>query len=171
MRGWVHRDRDVGRHSNGLVDGTTMGYLQQPFLLFGRDPMGEMNTDINPTDTMGAFGHRPFHINCQTLSSNAVPPAKLTDKIPHATGYRPDKEFNRAHAGILPSILDRLVGNDPMLAADNVITRSTMKGGCEFHAVSPGHVIPLPDANTICVRPAFHYQYGTSTDLPPFGQS
>lgn len=100
--------------------------------------MGKMDSDVDTTDAVWILGHRPFRIDYQALSGNAVPSAELPDEIPDTTGDGPDKQFNRSHSGILSPVLQRLVGDDSMLAAHDVVARSAVKGRREFHVISPG---------------------------------
>jgi len=56
-----------------------------------------------------------------------------THEITDTTGERADEEFYGTHSGILPPIIDRLIGHDPVLAARDVMPSSTMVGHREFH--------------------------------------
>ena len=147
LRGRIQRDPDGRCHGDGLMHCAAMRHLQEPFLLLCADAMGKVDSDVDTTDTMRNFSHRPFRIDRQTVSRNAVPPAELPDEVCDTARNGADEEFNRTHAGILPSVLHRLVGDDPMLAAHHVVARPAVKGGREFHVVSPGHAIPLPLTN------------------------
>ena len=55
------------------------------------------------------------------------------DKIPDATGNGTDEEFDRAHAGILPPVTDRLIGDDPMRSTGNVVAGPAMVCDSECH--------------------------------------
>jgi hypothetical protein len=92
--------------------------------------MGKMNRNVDTADTMRPFRHRPFRLDCQALSGDTMSPAELSHEVRHTARDRPDIEFNRAHAGILPPILDRLVGDDSMLPTHNVVPCATVKGRC-----------------------------------------
>jgi hypothetical protein len=129
----IEFDRHTGRHRERLMHGAAMRDLQQAFFLFCADSMRKMDGDVDPTDTVWNFGHRPFRIDRQAVSSNAVPPTELPDEVRHTTRDGPDKEFDRTHSGILPSILRPLVGDDSMFAAHNVVSCSSVKGSRKFH--------------------------------------
>src|SRR3990172_6432505 len=95
--------------------------------------MGKMDCDVDLADTVRAFGHGPFRINAQTFARNVVPCAELPHKIPDTAGHRADKEFDCTHAGILTVVGDRMVCDDSMLAARDVVPCAAVEGHLEFH--------------------------------------
>ncbi len=136
---WIEFDPDGRGHGDGLMHGTTVRDLQQSFPLLCRNAMGEMDRNVDTANTMWPLRHRPFRLDGQTVPGDTVSPAELPDEVRNTARNRPDIEFNRAHAGILPSILNRLVGDDSMLPTHDVVPCPAMKGRREFHvALTPG---------------------------------
>ena len=139
MRVRIEFDPDGRGHGDGLMHGTTVRDLQQAFPLICRDAMRKMDRNVDTAHTMRSFRHRPFRLDGQTVPGDTVSPAELSDEVRDATCNGPDIEFNGSHAGILSSILNRLVGDDSMLPAHNVVPCSAVKGRREFHvALTPG---------------------------------
>lgn len=133
MRGWIECNPDGRCHSDGLVYRTGMSNPQQSFPLICRDAVRQMDSDVDTTDTMRTLGRGPFCIHAEAISINAVPRTELPDEIRNTTCDGTDKEFHRTHPGILPPILDRLVGDDSMLAAHNVVPCPSVIGCGELH--------------------------------------
>src|SRR6478609_2131330 len=133
MCGWIQLDPDVRRHDDGLMHRAAMRHLQQPLFLLCGHSMGKMDADVDATDAVRTFGHAPFRVDAQAVLRNTVPPAELPDEVCDTTGDGSDKEFNRTHSGVLPSVLHRLVGDDSMPAAHNIVTRSAMIDRRQLH--------------------------------------
>lgn len=139
MRVWIKFDPNVRCHGDGLMHRTTVRNLQQSLPLICRNAMGKMDRNVDTTNTMWPLHHRPFRLDSQSVSGDTVPPTELSNEVRNTARNRSDIEFNRTHAGILPSILDRLVGDDAMLPAHNVVPCPAVKGRREFHvALTPG---------------------------------
>jgi hypothetical protein len=134
---WIQRDGDVRRYGDSLVDSATVRHLQESLSLFCSGSMRQMDSDVDATNAMGAFGHGPFRIDAQALPRNTVPPAKLPDEIRDTTRHGPDKEFNGTHSRVPTPVLYRLVDDDTMLAAHNVVASAAMVGRREFHHGPP----------------------------------
>lgn len=112
---------------------TPVGDLQQSLPLICRDAVGKMNRNVDTANTMWPLRHRPFRLDRQAVSGDTVSPAELSDEVCNTTCDGPYIELYRPHTGILPSILDRLVGDDSMLPAHNVVPCPAVKGRCKFH--------------------------------------
>jgi hypothetical protein len=93
-----------------------------------------MDRDVDTAYTMWSFRHRPCRLDGQPVSGDTVSPAELSDEVRNTACDRPDIQFDWAHAGILPPILNRLVGDDSMLPAHDVIPCPAVKGRREFHS-------------------------------------
>jgi hypothetical protein len=135
MRVGIEFNSNVWRYCERLMYRTTLRNLQQSLSLICRDAMRKMDRDVDTSYAMWSFRHRPFRLDGQTVSGNTVSPAELSDEIRNTARDRPDIEFNRTHSGILPSILHRLVGDDSMLPAHDVVSCPAMKGRREFHCI------------------------------------
>jgi hypothetical protein len=166
----IEFDRHAGRHREGLMHCAAMRDLQQAFLLVCVDSMGKMDSDLDTTDTARNFGHRPFRLDRQAVSGDAVPHTELSDEVRDTTRDGPDKEFHRTHSGILPSVLHRLVGDDSMLAAHNVVSCPAVKGGREFHQNA---ILEIRKTRSCahhpliaCIDPAFQVSSYAETSKP-----
>jgi hypothetical protein len=95
--------------------------------------MGEMNGNLDPTDSVRIFGHVPIRLDSKPIPGNVVPGAKLADDVGDATCHGPDKQFDGTHPGILPSILRRLIRHNAMITACDVVPHASMIGGRELH--------------------------------------
>lgn len=133
----IEFDPNVRGRGNGLMHRTTVRDLQQSFSLICRDAMRKVDRNVDTAHTMRSFRHRPFRLDGQTVSGDTMSPAELSDEVRNTARDRPNIEFNRTHAGILPSILNRLVGDDSMLPAHNVVPCPAVKGRREFHVALP----------------------------------
>jgi hypothetical protein len=129
----VQLDGDIRCHGNGLVHRAAMRHFQESLSLLGSESMGQMDAEVDATDAMWSFGHGPFRIDAQPLTGNVVSRAKLPDEVGHAAGHRPDEQLDRTHPGILSAVVDRLIRDDSMLTARDVVTCPAMKGSREFH--------------------------------------
>lgn len=99
--------------------------------------MGQMDSEVDPTDTVRALGHSPLTVNAQALAGYVVPCAELPDEVCHAAGHRSDEQFYWTHPRILPVVRNRLIGYDPMLAAHDVVASPAMVGRRDFHREPP----------------------------------
>jgi hypothetical protein len=133
----IEFDCHANRHREGLMHGAAMRHFEEPLALFGRDAMRQVNRQCDLTHPMRLFRHSPFRLNTQPFGRDLVAVTEATHEITDTTGECTDEEFDRTHAGILSSIFDRLISDDPVLAARDVISGSTMVSHSEFHDGSP----------------------------------
>lgn len=122
----IEFDRHPGRHRNGLMHGAAMRDLEKPLTLFCRNTMWQVNRQGDLAYPMRLFRHGPFRLDTQAFGRDLMTVAIATDEIPDATGDGADEELDRTHAGILPPVLGRLIGHDPVSPAGNVVTSPAM---------------------------------------------
>jgi len=130
----IELDRHACRHREGLMHGAAMRNLEESLAVFGCETMRQVNRQSDVTHPMRLFRHGPFRLDAQSFGRDLMAVAVPAHEIPDATREGADKEFDRTHPSILPSILDRLIGHHSVLAAGNVVPSSTMVCDCEFHA-------------------------------------
>jgi len=121
-------DRHAGRHSEGLMHGAAMRRLEESLAVFGRDAVWQVNRQCDLAHPMRLFCHGPFCLDAQPLGRDLMAVAIATHEITDTTCEGTDKEFDRTHAGILPPVIDRLVCDDSMLAARDVIASAPVIG-------------------------------------------
>jgi hypothetical protein len=114
-----------------------MRNFQETFFEIRRQAMRKMDRQSNFADTMRALGHRPLGIDSQFVPRDIVARAELSDKIPDATGHRSDEQFDGTHPGILPAVVYRLIRDDTMSSACDVVTHPTMVCHGQFHHAPP----------------------------------
>jgi hypothetical protein len=132
----IELNRHAGCHRDGLMDSAAMRHFEESLVVIGRDAMRQVNCQCHLAYPMRLFRHGPFRLDAQSLGRDLMAVTVAAHEITDTTGERTDEEFDRTHAGILPSIIDRLIGHDPVLAARDVMPSSAMVGHREFHAPS-----------------------------------
>jgi hypothetical protein len=95
--------------------------------------MRQVNRQCDLAHPMRLFRHGPFRLDAQACSRDLMAVTVSTYKITHTTGDGTDKQFDGTHPGILPAVFYRLIRDDAMCAARNVVASPTMVCGCEFH--------------------------------------
>jgi hypothetical protein len=129
----VEFDRHAGGHCERLMYGAAMRDFEKKLALFSRDAMRQVNRQCHLAYSMRLFCHGPFRLDAQPFGRDLMAVAIAAHEIPDTTSERTDEEFDRTHAGILPPILGRLIGDNPVLATRDVMPSSTMVGYGEFH--------------------------------------
>jgi hypothetical protein len=87
-----------------------------------------MNGEVDLSHAMRLFSHGPLGLDPQPFLRDVMPRTESPHKIAHTACDGPDEELHRTKSGVLAAVLDRLIGDNPVLATDNVVTHSTVIG-------------------------------------------